>query len=195
MDKKVLVLCEYSGIVRDAFNVPGISALSVDLLPTESPGKHIIANAREILYSDTWDCIIAHPPCTFLAKAQMFRTMSSGYYYSETLKAWNFVRCIFNHPCPLIAIENPIGWLNTYWFPPSQITNARNFGSCYIKDICLWLKGLPPLISTCYNYSNKKVRNHVNSRMSKELKNKIKSRFFPEVAQAMYQQWHDIILQ
>jgi hypothetical protein len=189
----ILIACEYSGIVRNAFTQAGYNALSCDLLPTQSPGQHIIGDALKVIYSFEWDLIIAHPPCTYLCKAQLPRVYSSPEQLTKTISAANFVACILAAPCPKIAVENPIGWLNTHFRPPDQITYAYNFGSPYSKDICLWLKGLPPLISTCYNTRKKSVSNHVNSRMPQWKRSLIRSRFFPEVAAAMAQQWGSLL--
>jgi hypothetical protein len=107
----------------------------------------------------------------------------------KTLLAYNFVLRLFYSRIKHIAIENPIGWLNTNWKSPDQITSAHKFGSPYHKDICLWLKNLPPLIEGAQSPGTKRVKNHVNSRMSQALKSKIKSKFFPEVGKAMAEQW------
>ena len=103
--------------------------------------------------------------------------------------AFEFIKELWSCSIPKIAIENPVGWLNKNWMPPSQITNPKFFGSPYSKEVCLWLKNLPPLIHTCHSPGLKKVSNHVNSRMSQAAKSKIKSKFFPEMAKEMANQW------
>lgn len=189
----LLVLCEYSGIVRNAFAATGLKVLSLDLLPTESPGLHIQTSIFHALPFLSYKAIIAFPPCTYLASCQMFRLKKDPCRKLKSDLAMQFVQQIYNLPCPLIAIENPIGRLNTNWKRPSQITCPSHHGSPYSKDICLWLKGFPPLLSSGYTMGKKKVVNHVNSRMTNEQRSKIKSKFFPEVAASMALQWANII--
>jgi hypothetical protein len=133
--------------------------------------------------------IIAHPPCTYFAKAQIFRLWSERGRKEKMSQSLDMFLAIASAPCPRIAIENPIGVLSTIYKKPSQIIYPWMFGDPHSKDICLWLKGLPPLISTCYHFKRQPVKNHVNGRMSQALKSKIKSRFFPPVAEAMATQW------
>jgi len=186
---KVLVLCEYSGIVSQAFRAKGHDVTSCDIIPSLSSGNHHIGDALEFARSQTADLIIAHPPCTFLCKAQFgLAARQVGRYFNQ-IKAAQFVRQIYSLDCPRICVENPVGWLNKNWLYPAQIIYPYNFGDPYRKDVCLWLKGLPPLISTCVNPVRKSMSNHVNGRMSQAQKSKIKSRFFIGVADAMAQQW------
>jgi len=134
--------------------------------------------------------MIAFPPCTYLAKAQMFRYSLEPGRIEKRDKAVAFVHRLFHSGTPQVAIENPVGYLNNNWRKPTDILYPHNFGSPYHKEICLWLKNLPPLMRGPY-YSGKRkhMANHVNSRMSQALKSKIKSKFFPEVAKAMAAQW------
>jgi len=187
---KVLIACEYSGIVRDAFTSTGHNAISCDLIESTSPGQHIIGDAIEIIYSESWDMIIAHPPCTFLCKAQIWRCLQDKERMKLQVKAIEFVKLIYNSKCALIAIENPIGALTKGFKPPDQIIYPWYFGDPHTKEICLWLKGLPPLISTVYSTKRQPISNHTNGRMSPGQKSKIRSRFFPLVAQAMANQWN-----
>lgn len=187
---RILIACEYSGIVSQAFEAKGFKCVTCDLLPRESPGTHYKGDIFDIIY-DGWDVLIAFPPCTYLAKCQLHlndyeRKKARG-------KAKEFVTDLWNVDIPFKCLENPIGFLNTHWFPPSQILSPHYFGSPYSKDICLWLQNLPPLIYTCLSSGRKKVSNHVNSRMPQAQKSKIKSKFFPEVACAMANQWTSII--
>ena len=108
---KILIACEYSGIVRDAFQSTGNYAVSCDLIPSSSPGNHIIMDAIEAINSDKWDMIIAHPPCTYLCKAQLWRCHIDKERYQKQLLAIEFFKSIYFSICPLIAIENPIGIL------------------------------------------------------------------------------------
>ena len=186
---KVLVLCEYSGIVRNAFSSAGHEAYSCDLIPSISPGNHIIGDALNVLYSQNWDLVIGHPPCTYLCKAQLFRCKPGSKYELLQQSAVDFVKSIYNSPVEHIAIENPIGALSRLFRPPDQIIYPWHFGDIHSKEICLWLKNVPPLISTLYNTKRIPVSNHVNGRMSQAQKSMIKSKFFPLVADAMATQW------
>jgi len=187
---KILIGCEYSGIVSQAFKSKGHDVTSCDLLDSElsHDRSHYKGNIFDIV-PGSFDMLIAFPPCTYLAKSQ-FHLHSSPGRKEETIKAVKFVDDLWKLDIEMIAIENPIGYLNKNWLPPSQITNCRNYGSIYGKEICLWLKNLPPLIDTYVSSGRKKVSNHVNSRMSQADKSKIKSRFFPEMAEAMATQWN-----
>ena len=147
---KVLVACEFSGIVRDAFRARGHDARSCDLLPTERPGPHYQADVLKIL-DNHWDLVIAHPPCTYLSNAgiRWFNEEKYGDKARERkrlrLVAQQFVEDIYNSSCPRIAIENPVGWLNGHWRKPDQIFQPYQFGTPESKRTCLWLKGLPKL--------------------------------------------------
>ena len=141
---KVLIGCEFSGRVRDAFLALGHEAISCDLLDTEVAGPHIRDDIRNLLHYG-WDLLIAHPPCTYLC--------SSGARWwaerqQEQADAVNFVRQIFSAPIPQIAIENPIGILSTVMKKPNQIIHPWQFGHGETKATCLWLKNLPPLKPT-----------------------------------------------
>ena len=186
---KIIIACEYSGIVSRAFKARGHDVTSCDLLPSElSPGhNHYQGNIFNIVPGN-FNMMIAFPPCTYLAKSQ-FQFYPSPGREIERDKAVDFVRRLMSLDIEKIAIENPVGYLNTHLRPPEQITNCINYGSLYGKEICLWLKNLPPLIDTFVTPGKKKVSNHVNSRMSADFKSKIKSRFFPEMAEAMANQW------
>lgn len=141
---KVLVACEYSGKVRDAFLHAGHEAMSCDLLPTDVPGPHYQGNVLDILYNN-WDLMIAHPPCTHLAVsgARWFK-----YKKAEQSDALDFVSTLLNAPIPRIALENPISIISTKIRKPDQIIQPWQFGHGETKATCLWLKGLPKLKST-----------------------------------------------
>lgn len=142
---KVLVACEFSGKVRDAFRQRGHEAWSCDLLPTETPGPHYQGDVREIL-SDGWDLMIAHPPCTHLA-------VSGARWFKEKLaeqqEALEFVRLLLAAPIACIALENPISIISSRIRKPDQIIQPWQFGHGETKATCLWLKGLPILQPTC----------------------------------------------
>jgi len=189
---KVLVACEYSGVVSTAFKAKGHYVLSVDLLPSEGFDNHYtgdIFSVPKIESPGEWDMLIAFPPCTYLCRAQAGLLAHDQGRYEKHLKAIEFVRRLWTLPIPKIAIENPVGFLSTKWMKPTQITSFNHFGDPYYKDICLWLKGLPVLRSTDIVPGTKRVSNHVNSRMSQALKSKIKSKFLPGIAKAMSEQW------
>jgi hypothetical protein len=149
---RVLIACEFSGIVRDAFIAKGHDAWSCDLLPTESPGPHLQGDVIEFLYYDPnyrFDLMIAHPPCTYLCAGGHNWLNRKPEWPEEREKALRFIRQLLDAPVEKIALENPIGVINSRIRKPDQILRAWMFGHPYKKDICLWLKNLPPLIPTC----------------------------------------------
>ncbi len=141
---RVLVACEFSGAVRDAFARRGHDAWSCDLLPTESPGNHIHGDVFDIL-DEGWDLMVAHPPCTHLASsgARWFKNKQK-----EQADAIQFVERLMAADISRIAIENPIGVLSTQIRKPDQIVQPWQFGHGETKATCLWLKNLPPLVPT-----------------------------------------------
>jgi len=144
MKMKILVACEYSGRVRDAFQSLGHYAVSCDLLPTDVPGFHYQGDVRDIL-NDGWDLMIAHPPCTHLAVsgARWFKEKQA-----EQAEALDFVRLLLAAPIPRIALENPISIISSRIRKPDQIIQPWQFGHGETKATCLWLKGLPLLQPT-----------------------------------------------
>ena len=141
---KVLIGCEYSGVVRDAFIVRGHDAISCDLLPTETPGPHYQGDVRDII-GDGWDLAIFHPPCTHLAVsgARWFRDKQA-----EQAEALAFVRELLSAPIPRIALENPVSIISSRIRKPDQIIQPWQFGHGETKATCLWLKNLPLLAPT-----------------------------------------------
>jgi hypothetical protein len=147
---KVLVACEFSGIVRDAFIARGHDAWSCDIIPTERPGPHIVNDVRNVL-DWNWDLMIAHPPCTFLSAA------GNGYFnedvYGEKARArktkrrlaLDFFITLYNAPIPRVCIENPLGYANRAFRPADQTIHPYYFGDRQMKRTCLWLRGLSPL--------------------------------------------------
>ena len=180
--KRVLIACEFSGRVRDAFAAKGHDAWSCDLIPTESPGNHIVGDVRSCL-NERWDLIIAHPPCTYLAVsgARWFASRRS-----ETAAALTFVRLLLSAPCPAIALENPISLISTAIRKPDQIIQPWMFGHPETKATCLWLKGLPPLTPT--NVVEGRAAN-VHRMAPCPDRWKKRSRTYPGIAAAMAQQW------
>ena len=141
---RVLVACEFSGTVRDAFSRAGHDAWSCDLLPTESPGQHIEGNVLGVL-GDGWDLMVAHPPCTHLCASGARWWPQKQTEQAEALK---FVQAMLDAPIERIALENPVGRISTVIRKPDQIIQPWQFGHGEVKTTCLWLKGLPPLSPT-----------------------------------------------
>jgi len=139
---KVLVACEYSGTVRDAFIAKGHDAMSCDLLPTDKPGPHYQGDVCDIL-DDGWDLMIAHPPCTYLSVSGIHWN-NRGRGWEETDKALDFVRLLLSANIPKIALENPVSIISSRIRKPDQIIHPYQFGHDASKATCLWLKNLPP---------------------------------------------------
>lgn len=155
---KVLVACEYSGTVRDAFLKLGHEATSCDLLPTDSPGPHYQGDVQDILH-EPWDLLIAHPPCTYICRSGLHwnnrGVKVDGRDRSElTEEALAFARMFIDGPqvqhIPRRAVENPVGLLSTRFRKPDQIIQPYHFGHDASKQTCLWLVGLPKLVHTSY---------------------------------------------
>ena len=180
---RVLVACEYSGIVRDAFAALGHDAWSCDLLPSESPSLfHIQGDALEVV-RDGWDLMIAHPPCTHLAVsgARWFKEKAT-----EQAEALEFVRALMAAPVDRIAIENPISVISSRIRKPDQIIQPWHFGHGETKATCLWLKGLPRLTPTNV-VPGREARVHFMSPGPDRWKER--SRTYPGIADAMARQW------
>jgi len=142
----VLIACEFSGVVREAFIRRGHNAWSCDLLPTEIPGQHIQGDVLEVINSD-WDLMIAHPPCTYLAVsgAAWFDSPLYPNRRQDQKEAVDFFMKFADAPIDKICIENPVCIMSTVWKPPSQIIQPYYFGDEVRKTTCLWLKNLPKL--------------------------------------------------
>ena len=179
---KVLVACEFSGIVRDAFKALGHYAVSCDFEQTERPGFHIQGDVMGFI-DEGWDLMIAHPPCTHIASsgARWFKGKRN-----EQAAAICFVRDLMDAPIARIAIENPIGVLSTAIRKPDQIIQPWQFGHGETKATCLWLKGLPPLIPTKI-VDGREPRVHFMSPGPNRWKER--SRTMPGIAKAMAEQW------
>ena len=183
MKLRVLVACEFSGIVREEFKKRGHYAMSCDLLPTEIPGLHYRGDVRDIL-NDKWDIMIAHPPCTYLAVSgrRWFKDRQT-----EQKQALAFVKLLLNAPIEKICLENPVSVISTKIRKPDQIIQPYQFGHGETKATCLWLKNLPLL----------KPTNIVDGREHRVWKEppgpnrwKNRSRTFPGIAEAMATQWN-----
>ena len=179
---RVLVACEFSGVVRDAFKERGHDAWSCDLLPTETPGKHFQQDVLSIL-EDGWDLLIAHPPCTHLAVsgARWFKEKQE-----EQKEALLFVRALLDAPVARIALENPVSIISSRVRKPNQIIQPWQFGHGETKATCLWLKGLPNLVPTNI-VSGREARVHRMPPSPDRWKERSKT--FTGIAQAMAAQW------
>lgn len=195
---KILIACEFSGVVREAFRQRGHDAWSCDLLPAKDKSYyHIQFDVRDWLRPGIWDMMIAHPPCTWLCAAMRTnaarkdRPEVSANFEEERQKAFDFVMALANAPIDKIAIENPIGYLNEAWRKPDQVIRPYMFGHNYKKDICLWLKNLPLLNPTVALYpprgSWKKLDYWSDKRNPDGYS--IKSITFSGIAKAMAEQW------
>lgn len=181
---RVLVACEFSGRVRDAFINKGHEAVSCDLLDTEIPGPHLKCNVLDVL-NDNWDLIICHPPCTYLcvSGARWFKNRQI-----EQVDALNFVNLLLNAPIEKLALENPVGIISTKIRKPDQIIQPWQFGEHVNKKTCLWLKNLPKLIPT--KIIDKKYRfNTVHEESPSKNRWKNRSRTYYGIAEAMATQW------
>ena len=190
---KVLIACEYSGIVRDAFAAKGHDAWSCDILPTESPGNHFQGDVLEHL-DKGWDMMIAHPPCTYLSNAGARflypKSKLNEERYKLGLKAKEFFMALYNAPINKICVENPIS-SKIYNLPKyNQIIQPYEYGHPIQKRTCLWLKNLTKLQPT--NITNKKQSTKIAGNwFNKGGKNRQKNRskFFQGIADAMADQW------
>lgn len=206
---RVLVACEYSGVVRDAFAVRGHDAWSCDLLPSEAPGQHHQGDAVEFAHNGgPWDLMIAHPPCTHLScsgAAWFERKRANG----QQQQGIELFMAFANAPVDKFVIENPVGIMSTQWREPDQIIQPCYFGDEFQKTTCLWLKGLRPLIHIKSDDLLDK-QTHVGrgemitfpsgKRMAKwyallradKTRGHIRSKTFPGIANAMAEQWGNL---
>ena len=193
---KVLVACEFSGVVRDAFSSMGHDATSCDILPTEIPGNHHQGDVMDII-NDGWDLMIAHPPCTYLSNSGVCHLHKDESRWDKMRDGALFFRSLLDAPIKMKAIENPI--MHKYAVDiigrrQNQVIQPWMFGHTECKATCLWLDGLPPLIPT----------NNVKEQMMKLPKNqqqrlhnmspganrqKERSRTYTGIALAMAEQW------
>ncbi len=179
---RVLVACEFSGAVRDAFAAKGHDAWSCDLLPAETPGQHFECDVLTIL-DQGWDLMVAHPPCTHLA-------VSGARWFKDKLpeqaEALQFVRQLLDAPIPRIALENPVSIISSRIRKPDQVIQPWQFGHGETKATCLWLKGLPKLVPTDI-VEGRTAKVH---RMPPSPDRwKLRSLTYPGIAAAMAQQW------
>jgi hypothetical protein len=194
---RVLVACEYSGTVRDAFRARGHDAMSCDLLPTDAPRPHYQGDVCDIL-GDGWDLMIAHPPCTYLCSSGLHWNKRVPGRAQMTEDALDFVRLLLDAPIPRIALENPIGCIGTRIRKADQTIQPWQFGHDASKATCLWLKNLPLLTPTAIvepRIANGKKRwaNQTDSGQNRlppsDDRWKIRSETYVGIAEAMADQW------
>tara|TARA_R110002020_G_scaffold282776_2_gene498434 strand:- start:334 stop:951 length:618 start_codon:yes stop_codon:yes gene_type:complete len=201
---KVLVACEFSGVVREAFKRAGADATSCDLLDTEIPGKHHTGDVLDLAYSGDFDMMVAFPPCTHLST-------TGACWFPEKIKdgrqqaGIDFFMAMVNAPIEKIAVENPVGIMSTQHEKPTQIIHPYYFGDPFQKETCLWLKNLKPLKHYKHDefWNNKtwvdpgefvhwEDKHGKVKRMPKwfsSANSKTRSKTFPGIADAMANQW------
>lgn len=194
---RVLIACESSGVVREAFNAcAGVYAISCDLQPPDDgrTDYHKQCDVRAIL-NDGWDMMIAHPPCTYLCSSGLHWNSRRPGRSDETEKALGFVRLLMNAPIKRIAIENPIGCISSRIRKPDQIIQPYEFGHRESKATCLWLKNLPPLMVTammavpaCGHWDNQTASGQNKLPPSAD-RWKQRSKTYSGIAAAMAAQW------
>ena len=194
---RVLVACEYSGAVRDAFRARGHDAMSCDLLPTDVPGPHYQGDVFDVI-GDGWDLMIAHPPCTYLSSSGLHWNGRVEGRAAKTEDALAFVRALLDAPISRIAVENPVGCIGTRIRKADQTIQPHQFGDDASKATCLWLKGLPLLTPTAHvpgRDVNGRLRwaNQTDSGQNRLAPSadrwKLRSATFPGIATAMADQW------
>jgi hypothetical protein len=198
---KVLIACEFSGIVRDAFIARGHDAMSCDLEPTERPGPHYQGDVFDCLY-EPWDLIIAHPPCTYLSNSGVRWLKDNLNRQQKRNDAVRFVKSLYSVPCERIAIENPIGHLSTAWMKPTQIIQPFHHGHPEWKSTCLWLRNLTKLeqsnpVDPDQTRGGGKKPGRISSRLHRLPPGpdrwRERSRTYPGIAAAMADQWGMIV--
>lgn len=185
---RVLIGCEYSGVVRDAFAAKGHTAVSCDLLPTDRPrGWHVQGDILQLLDAG-WDLAIFHPPCTHLAVsgARHFEAKRADGRQKEALE---FVRALLNAPIPRIALENPVSIISTQIRKPDQVIQPWQFGHGETKATCLWLKGLPKLRPTDIVDGREPRVHHMPPSKDRW---KLRSTTYSGIANAMADQWGEL---
>lgn len=191
---RLLVACEYSGRVRDAFAARGWDAWSCDLEPSESPGQHHRGDVRDML-GERWDLMVAFPPCTYLCSSGMHWTVRGLRDPKLTEEALAFVRLLMKAPIHRIALENPVGAISTRIRKPDQRIQPWQFGDDASKATCLWLKNLPPLVPTNVLPlpASGRWANQTSSGQNRlgpsPTRWKERSKTYPGIAAAMASQW------
>lgn len=209
---KILVACEYSGRVREAFRKLGHDAWSCDILPADDNSPYHIQDDVLKHLNEGWDMMIAHPPCTYLSSAGN-RWFNVDRYGDKALQrkqdrqeALEFVKALYNCSIPLVTVENPVGYLSSAFRKPDQIVQPYQFGEPHVKPTCLWLKGLEPLKHTTPTavkpeplgttirkpskyYKGGEVKKHYFTQLAKSRSGHERSYTFQGIADAMAAQW------
>lgn len=194
---RVLVACEYSGTVRDAFIRKGHDAMSCDLLPTDVDGPHYQGEVFDII-NDNWDLMIAHPPCTYLSSSGLHWNKRRPERAQQTEDALEFVQRLLDAPVGKIALENPIGCISTRIRKYDQLVQPYEYGHDASKRTCLWLKNLPTIVPTDYIPprlvdGKKRWANQTDSGQNKlppsDDRWKLRAQTYQGIADAMALQW------
>lgn len=188
---RVLIACEFSGVVRDAFIRQGHEAISCDILPSDKAGPHIKGDVLDHL-NNGWDMLIAHPPCKYICNGGnnwLNRRPDLDWRGNREKSAVFFMKFI-NAPIERIAVENPIGCMSSKYRKPNQIVRPWMFGHEYNKDICLWLKNLPNLKPTEVIEPPYKKLDFWSSKRNPSGRS-LKSITFEGLANAMAEQWNN----
>lgn len=186
---KVLIACEFSGVVRDAFAALGHNAWSCDLLPSETPGQHYQKDVLAVIWQEPWDLMIAHPPCTHLSVSGA-RHFKEKQLDGRQQAALDFFRACLYAPIPKIAVENPISIISSHVRKPEQIIQPWMFGHGETKATCLWLKNLGPLAPTEF-VRGREAR--VWKLPPSATRGQERSRTLPGIADAMAKQWGRLV--
>lgn len=206
MTPSVLVACESSATVREAFRRRGFDAWSCDILPTDVPGNHIQGDALAAIASRDWDLVIAHPPCTYLTVTgnKWFKPEFRKRFPTREQDREDAVRFFMAFTnCRRFAIENPVGHMSTRWRKPCQIIHPFHFGDPHSKATCLWLKGVPKLRHTkvveplYYTYKDGRrdpLWHYETVKLPPHERMRARSKTFPGIAEAMAEQWGDHLL-
>ncbi len=200
---RVLVACEYSGRVRDAFAAKGFDAVSCDLLPSRTPGKHYQGNVLDII-NDSWDLLVGFPPCTYISNVNT-KWRNDIERLKKACKAMEFFAELYAAPIRHICLENPVGMLSTCFRKPDQIIHPYYFNGAEKKKTCLWLKNLPPLQHSkhdtlfetkTHGELSEAFTSNASHRQSHWYNNKKSERstLFPAIANAMADQWSSVLL-
>lgn len=187
---RVLVACEFSGVVRNAFAQRGHEAWSCDLLPTEQPGNHVQGDVLKIL-DGNWDLVIAHPPCTHLSGSGAAWWKQKREDGRQSL-AVDFFMAFVNCRCERVAIENPVGLMSSVYRKPNQTIQPYMFGHPTRKSTCLWLKGLPRLEPTNVvplPPVTQRKQNALDWLSPSKDRWKLRSKTYEGIAAAMAEQW------